>query len=41
MITQSLRVISEGLNMAHKLLRFRARPKLLLCLRLRRRRVAR
>jgi len=31
MITQSRRVISEGLNMAHKLLRFRARPKLLLC----------
>ena len=31
LITQSRRVISEGLNMAHKLLRFRARPKLLLC----------
>jgi len=31
MITQSRRVISEGLNMAHKLLRYRARPKLLLC----------
>ena len=31
MITQSRRVISEGINMAHKLLRFRARPKLLLC----------
>ena len=31
LITQARRVISEGLNMAHKLLRFRARPKLLLC----------
>jgi CheY-like chemotaxis protein len=31
MITQSRRVISEGINIAHKLLRFRARPKLLLC----------
>ncbi|MBU6296949.1 MAG: histidine kinase [Alphaproteobacteria bacterium] len=31
LITQSRRVISEGINMAHKLLRFRARPKLLLC----------
>jgi CheY-like chemotaxis protein len=31
MITQSRRVISEGINVAHKLLRFRARPKLLLC----------
>ena len=30
MITQSRRVIAEGLNVAHKLLRFRARPKLLL-----------
>jgi len=31
LITQSRRVISEGINVAHKLLRFRARPKLLLC----------
>jgi CheY-like chemotaxis protein len=31
LITQSRRVISEGVNVAHKLLRFRARPKLLLC----------
>ncbi|HXZ82055.1 MAG TPA: PEP/pyruvate-binding domain-containing protein [Terriglobales bacterium] len=31
LITQSRRVISEGMNVAHKLLRFRARPKLLLC----------
>jgi CheY-like chemotaxis protein len=31
LITQSRRVISEGINMAHKLLRLRARPKLLLC----------
>ncbi len=30
MITQSRQVIAEGLNVAHKLLRFRARPKLLL-----------
>ncbi|HUO97045.1 MAG TPA: PEP/pyruvate-binding domain-containing protein [Rhizomicrobium sp.] len=30
MLTQSRRVIAEGLNVAHKLLRFRARPKLLL-----------
>jgi CheY-like chemotaxis protein len=31
MITQTRRVISEGLNMAHKLMRMRARPKILLC----------
>ena len=31
MITQSRRLISEGLNVAHKLLRMRARPKILLC----------
>ena len=31
LITQTRRVISEGLNMAHKLMRMRARPKILLC----------
>ena len=31
LITQSRRIISEGLNVAHKLLRMRARPKILLC----------
>lgn len=31
LITQSRRLISEGLNVAHKLLRMRARPKILLC----------
>ena len=31
LITQSRRVISEGMNVAHKLVRFRARPKILLC----------
>ncbi len=31
LITQSRRVISEGLNVAHKLVRLRARPKILLC----------
>ena len=31
LITQSRRVIREGLNVAHKLLRMRARPKILLC----------
>jgi len=31
LITQSRRVIREGINMAHKLVRQRARPKILLC----------
>jgi hypothetical protein len=31
LITQSRRVISEGINVAHKLVRLRARPKILLC----------
>ena len=31
LITQSRRVIREGLNVAHKLVRQRARPKILLC----------
>ena len=31
LITQSRRIISEGLNVAHKLVRMRARPKILLC----------
>ncbi len=31
LITQSRRVMQEGLNVAHKLLRMRARPKILLC----------
>lgn len=31
LITQSRRIISEGLNLAHKLLRMRARPKILVC----------
>ncbi|MDT8070588.1 MAG: PEP/pyruvate-binding domain-containing protein [Terriglobia bacterium] len=31
LITQSRRLISEGLNVAHKLVRLRARPKILLC----------
>ncbi len=31
LITQSRRLISEGLNVAHKLVRMRARPKILLC----------
>jgi CheY-like chemotaxis protein len=31
LITQSRRVISEALNVAHKLMRCRARPKILLC----------
>jgi len=31
LITQSRRVISEGINVAHKLVRQRARPKILLC----------
>jgi CheY-like chemotaxis protein len=31
LITQSRRVIQEGLNVAHKLVRMRARPKILLC----------
>jgi CheY-like chemotaxis protein len=31
MITQSRRVIREGVNVAHKLARMRARPKILLC----------
>ncbi|HUO61734.1 MAG TPA: PEP/pyruvate-binding domain-containing protein [Candidatus Acidoferrales bacterium] len=31
MIEQTRRVISEGLNVAHKLMRMRARPKILLC----------
>src|SRR5581483_6202896 len=31
LITQSKRVIREGINVAHKLVRQRARPKLLLC----------
>jgi CheY-like chemotaxis protein len=31
LITQSRSLISEGLNVAHKLLRMRARPKILLC----------
>jgi CheY-like chemotaxis protein len=30
-ISQSRRLISEGLNIAHKLVRMRARPKILLC----------
>lgn len=30
-ITQSKRLLSEGLNVAHKLVRMRARPKILLC----------
>ena len=35
LITQSRRIISEGLNVAHKLVRMRARPKILLCAELR------
>jgi CheY-like chemotaxis protein len=31
MITQSQRLLREGINMAHKLVRMRARPKILLC----------
>jgi CheY-like chemotaxis protein len=31
LITQSRRLISEGINVAHKLVRMRARPKILLC----------
>ncbi|HEY7615470.1 MAG TPA: PEP/pyruvate-binding domain-containing protein, partial [Terriglobales bacterium] len=31
LITQSRRVIREGINVAHRLLRMRARPKILLC----------
>ncbi len=31
LITQSRRVIQEGINVAHKLVRMRARPKILLC----------
>jgi hypothetical protein len=31
LITQSHRVIQEGVNVAHKLMRIRARPKILLC----------
>jgi CheY-like chemotaxis protein len=31
LITQSRRVIQEGVNLAHKLVRMRARPKILLC----------
>jgi CheY-like chemotaxis protein len=31
LIEQSRRVVGEGLNVAHKLLRMRARPKILLC----------
>ena len=31
MITQSRRLLSDALNLAHKLLRMRARPKILLC----------
>jgi hypothetical protein len=31
LITQSRRLLSEGINVAHKLLRMRARPKILLC----------
>ena len=31
LITQSRRIISEGLNAAHKLVRMRARPKILVC----------
>jgi CheY-like chemotaxis protein len=31
LITQSRSLISEGINMAHKLVRMRARPKILLC----------
>ena len=31
LITQSRRILTEGLNVAHKLLRMRARPKILLC----------
>jgi CheY-like chemotaxis protein len=31
LITQSRRVIQEGMNVAHKLVRMRARPKILLC----------
>jgi CheY-like chemotaxis protein len=31
LITQSRRLISEGINVAHKLVRLRARPKILLC----------
>jgi CheY-like chemotaxis protein len=31
LITQSRRLLREGINLAHKLLRMRARPKILLC----------
>jgi CheY-like chemotaxis protein len=31
LITQARRLISEGINVAHKLVRMRARPKILLC----------
>ena len=31
LITQARRVMSEGMNVAHKLVRMRARPKILLC----------
>lgn len=31
LITQSKRLISEGINLSHKFLRMRARPKILLC----------
>ncbi len=31
LISQSRRLLSEGLNLAHKLVRLRARPKILLC----------
>src|ERR1035441_750328 len=31
LISQSRRLLSEGLNVAHKLVRMRARPKILLC----------
>jgi CheY-like chemotaxis protein len=31
LITQSRRLVSEGINVAHKLVRMRARPKILLC----------
>ena len=31
LISQSRRLMSEGLNVAHKLVRMRARPKILLC----------
>ena len=31
MLTQSQRLISEGINLTHKFLRMRARPKILLC----------